>query len=155
MADNHQQTEKDKLTMQLESLDNMKKESEKEYRKLDRQLMDILAKRKGLGAMIKNNYHKDQFEQLCDLNQWLLQNLINITTADTSGKLWFKELDQIPFEETKYDKSDETLEKQEVLNFIALMQGEWVDDYFPHWSKANDARIQFNELSNKDDKVDK
>ena len=155
MAHKHEQSEKQQLKMQYESLYNMKKESEQEYRKLDRRLMDNCAKRKANATGMTNSYHKDLFKKLCATNEWLIENNVNMTAADSSGQLWFKEIDQIPFAKTDYDRSKHSPELKEVSNFIALMQGEWVEKYFPHWSKANDERIKFKQLAEKDKNGDK
>lgn len=155
MEHKDQQTEKEQMKLQYESLHNMKKESEQEYRKLERRLMDNCAKRKANATGIKNSYHKHLFQKLCETNEWLIENNVNMTAADSSGQLWFKEIDQIPFEKTNYDKSAHSPELKEVTNFIDLMQGEWIETYFPHWNKANDARIKLKQLTEKDKNVDK
>lgn len=155
MEHKDQQSEKEQLKMQYESLYNMKKESEQDYRKLHRRLMDNCAKRKAQATAIKNTRHQDLFKQLCAMNEWLIENNLNMTAADISGKLWFKEMDQVPFVKSNYDKSAESPEFKEASNFIELMQAEWIEKYFPHWSKGNDARNKFNHLANKNTNVKK
>ena len=155
MAQKQRQAEKKKLSMQLESFWNMREESEAEERKLHRRLMDDCAKRKANGELIANTYHKSLFKNLCDLNEWLIENNINIAAADASGKLWFTEIDQIPFTETKYDKTKESPEFKQVSNFIEIMQREWIEKYFEHWNKGNDARRTFNQLAEKDTDMSK
>ena len=155
MAQNEQQAEKHKLSMELESFFNQREDSEQEYRKLHRRLMDDCAKRKANGELITNTYHKSLFKNLCALNEWLIENNINMAAADASGKLWFTEIDQMPFTQTKYDKTKESSEFKQALNFIELMKGEWIEKYFEHWNKGNDARRTFNQLSQKDTDMSK
>ena len=153
--DDTKETEKvEELKKQFAEIIDTKRKAEEEFDSLKHQLQADLSHRKNLDNLIKNDDHKNIYNQLCVLNEWLLNNNINISAAEACGKLWFCHINEQSFKTSKPECANRTPEYQQAKNFVDIMQSEWIEEYCIAWDKANNARLKFKQISKntKDDK---
>ena len=136
----------ERLKKELQDIFDETKKSREESVKMKQELEEDYIKRLKLAEQIENPKYAETFRRLCHVHKWLINSNIHMYGADETNKIWWCQLDEIPFVENKMKGKEETPEYKEMKNFIQEMRTQWLDDFFEKWLPGNEARRKYEKL---------